>query len=321
MSMPPQPSRRPDQPTVLVLGGTGFVGRHMCSALVDAGYDVLAVAKHPAKDMPAVRFIPLDLAETPPQLFTELIRAERPVTLVNAAGGIWGLSDDQMREGNVLLVERMLAAVRPLPRRLKLIQIGTIMEYGPITPGVPIAESAQTRPGTVYGRTKLRGTELVLDATRAGQVHGVVLRVSNVSGPGSPRRSLLGLVADHLVRASADAPAVIPLSPLTACRDYIDVRDVADAVVAAVRADLPPGTVVNIGRGAAVGVGTLVRRLIEISGVPAHIKELPAPATGNTDYEWLQADITRARTLLGWHPRRDLDDSLRDLWQETRTAP
>jgi dTDP-6-deoxy-L-talose 4-dehydrogenase [NAD(P)+] len=310
-------SSHPHGGTVLVLGGTGFVGRHMCAALAQAGYDVLAVAKHPAKNMPAVRFIPLDLAEAPPATLTDLIRAESPVTLVNAAGGIWGLNEDQMREGNVLLVERMLTALRLLGTRLKLVQIGTIMEYGPITPGVPIAETAPTEPGTVYGRTKLRATELVLAANRERLVDAVVLRVSNVSGPGSPQRSLLGLVADHLVRAAEGAPAVVPLSPLTAERDYIDVRDVADAVVAAVRADLPAGQVINIGRGESVGVRSLVHRLIEISGVPAEVREQAASPAGRTDYEWLRADIGTARALLDWRPGRDLDDSLRDLWQET----
>jgi nucleoside-diphosphate-sugar epimerase len=47
------------------------------------------------------------------------------------------------------------------------------------------------------------------------------------------------------------------------------------------------------------------------------VREQAASPAGRTDYEWLQADIGTARALLDWRPGRDLDESLRDLWQET----
>jgi NDP-hexose 4-ketoreductase len=144
-----------------------------------------------------------------------------------------------------------------------------------------------------------------------------------VSGPGAPPGSLLGTVAAHLAAALAGPgrPRPLRLAPLTARRDFVDARDVADAVVAAAYADVR-GEAINIGRGEAVPVRRLAGRLIEVSGLAVAVAEEPAHAAppggtgGRSDAEWQELDISRAARLLGWHPRRTLDQSLRDLLAE-----
>ena len=98
-------------------------------------------------------------------------------------------------------------------------------------------------------------------------------------------------------------------------RDFVDVRDVADAVLAAAVAPARPHPVLNVGRGLGVPVRALVTELLGISGCTVRVHEdAPAPAR-SADIPWQQADLTLTRQDLDWAPRRDLATSLTDMWE------
>jgi dTDP-6-deoxy-L-talose 4-dehydrogenase [NAD(P)+] len=298
---------------VVVLGGTGFLGRHIAEGFAARGRDVLVVRRDRPPAGPATpRSVALDLAREPDAL-ADLLRTERPAVLVNAAGSVWATDEQQMYRANVTAVENVLSVVAGLPWRLRVVHLGSAHEYGPLRRGDLVTERSALAPRTPYGRTKLRATNLVLDAVRRGRVDGVVLRVSNGLGVGAPPASLLGATARRLRAArAAGTPAVLPLHTPMAYRDFVDVADLADGVVAA--AARPVRTVVNLGGGTAVSVRTVMERLAEISGVPAEIA-MVAPAAGMREAgEWQQLDITAAGVLLGWRPRRELDETLRAYW-------
>jgi nucleoside-diphosphate-sugar epimerase len=216
-----------------------------------------------------------------------------------------------MAELNAELVGRITEAVAGLPGRPRLIQLGSAYEYGPASPGTVTSEGQPPVPATVYGRTKLLGSQTVIRAAAENGVDGVVLRVSVACGPGAPRISLPGIVAEHLAAGRTE----LRLAPLRAYRDFVDVRDVADAVLAAARAPAAAvaGGIVNIGCGEAVPVRRLVDLMISLSGLPVRIVEEPAAQAARSDAQWQRLDIARARRLLGWSPRRPLEESLRDF--------
>jgi nucleoside-diphosphate-sugar epimerase len=301
----------------LVLGGTGFIGREVCAALAAAGYPVVAVSRH-AAPVEAARCVALDLSTSTPDDLEALLRKECPAVVVNAAGAVWGVGPAQLVASNVALVRHLVTSLSRLPVRPRLVHLGSAHEYGPVPAGTPIRESTPTRPTSPYGRTKLRGSRQILAASRSGRIDAVVLRVVNVTGPGTPDASLLGQVAAQLAAAARERrTAVLRLAPLRARRDFVDVRDLADAVLAAARAPAS-GEAVNIGRGRAVSVRWLVRSLIAASGTPAEVieEEDPHAAPGRSaGIEWQQVDPSLARVRLGWWPRRTLADSLRALWE------
>jgi len=185
----------------VVLGGSGFLGRHVCDAFVAAGAEVIAVSRRLDR-LPGTRCVRLDVAETPPGTLRDLLAAAAPTVVVNAAGGVWGVSEEQQIASNVTLVRNVVAAVAGLPRPARLIHLGSVHEYGPVAVGQPIDESTAPNPVDPYGRTKLIGSRHVLAACAAGRVDAAVLRVVNVTGPGAPAGSLLGRVAGQL-RAAA----------------------------------------------------------------------------------------------------------------------
>ncbi|MFE9400566.1 NAD-dependent epimerase/dehydratase family protein [Streptomyces sp. NPDC006530] len=301
--------------SVVVLGATGFVGRHICEVFGAAGWTVTGVARSTPNASTPHRIRPLDVVSAEPGRIAELLAECGARVVVNAAGAVWQATEDDMTRANADLVERLVAATAPLQAPPRLIQLGSVHEYGPV-PRTGITEDTPTAPVTPYGRSKLAGARALLDAAASGRARGLVLRVSNVSGPGTHRASLLGMVAHHLVTS---APEPLRLAPLLAHRDFVDVRDVADAALAAAGSDIS-GQVLNIGGGQATSVRSLVARLTELAGATAEIIEAPSAGGRPPEAEWQRMDISRAKRLLGWSPRRSLDDSLRDLLAHARLA-
>ncbi|MFD6620120.1 NAD-dependent epimerase/dehydratase family protein, partial [Streptomyces albidoflavus] len=114
---------------VVVLGATGFVGRHVGTALERAGYEVIAVARQPRKTPASWRFHPMDLVDSGPRALVDLVEETGPVAVVNAAGEVWSPTADGMRRSNQLLVDRLLSALAAARHRPRLVQLGSVHEY------------------------------------------------------------------------------------------------------------------------------------------------------------------------------------------------
>ena len=143
----------------------------------------------------------------------------------------------------------------------------------------------------------------------------VVLRVGNPVGPGAPAGGLPGRIAGLLRAAGPDPDAVLRLGDLSAYRDFVDVRDLARAVVLAVAAPGPLPPVLNIGGGRAVPVRDLVRGLADRAGFRGRIEENAAGSARAAQVSWQCSDITAAEDALGWRPAYTLDDALAALWE------
>ncbi len=302
----------------VVIGGTGFVGRAICAQFHARGYEVVSVNRR-VTSRPNIRDTIVDV--TDPLETTAFLDAEQPVAVVNAAGAVWDCTEDQMNYLNTALVRHLLTAVSRSRHPIRFIQLGSVHEYGLQAADTHLRESTTPRPNTPYGCSKLAATRDVIDATRSGKVHGTVLRLTNVVGPGAPVASLPGRVAAELARAQRTGErACLALSPLRAQRDFIDVRDAAVAALRAVDADAV-GRIINVGCGRPAPVSSIVDFLISISGVPTDIRQDATEETiRSAQLDWQHVDTALARTVLGWRPRRTLSGSLRDLWISVRAG-
>ncbi|MFF4159680.1 NAD-dependent epimerase/dehydratase family protein [Streptomyces sp. NPDC001678] len=304
-------------PRVAVLGATGCVGRAVCAALARSGYGVLAVARSFRPAVAGHPFVALDVAAAHPEELSDLLERYGVTAVVNATGG-WGTTREEMEYAHVLLVERLLRAVALMARRPRLVHMGSIHEYGPVPFGTAIHEGVVPRPATAYARTKLAGSTAVLEAARAGEADAVVLRAVNVCGPYTTPASFLGGVVERL--RALPPGAVLTLSIAEARRDFVDVRDLAEATVLAVPAPVA-GRVVNIGRGVAVGMRELVALLVAEAGLPPGTVRDEGGSVDSKGGGWTLADTRLAAELLGWRARTGLAGSLRAMWDARETAP
>jgi nucleoside-diphosphate-sugar epimerase len=300
---------------ILVIGSSSFLGSHLRSAASAAGHTVLTAGRSGDWSLR------LDLVADPADRVRSLIAGTAPDVVINCAGATSG-SADVLAAANITAVHTLVTALlgtartgggTPVPPRL--VHIGSAAEYGGADAGDPVTEDAAPRPAGLYGATKLGGTLLVELARTAG-LDAVALRVFNVVGAGSPEGTLPGAVVAQL-RQLGQLPdgGSLKLGPLDAVRDFVDARDVADAVLAAATARALPHGLVNIGSGVGTQTRALVRQLLTVAGLDLIVHEDAAGSARSAWLDWQQADISRAAADLGWRPRRDLAESVRDLWE------
>lgn len=182
----------------------------------------------------------------------------------------------------------------------------------------PIPETAHLQPGTVYGVAKAacEGWLRVLGEGR--NLEWTVLRLFATYGGGHKRSSVQGIVNVMLTQLEQGNRVEVRGS-LGRRRDLVYVDDVAAAIVAAVVTPGARGQILNIGTGQAVTIGQMITRLASALGRnPDELELIELPGTVG-DPPTNVADITRARTVLGYRPAWSLDAGLEALARQ-RTA-
>ncbi|MFD7613985.1 NAD-dependent epimerase/dehydratase family protein [Streptomyces sp. NPDC059828] len=291
---------------IIVLGFTGYLGGHIAGQLrALGGVRLFGGGRSPAADLR------VDLATADAGRLAEALADFAPDAVVNCAGAVGGDSV-RLAEVNARGPAVLCAALREAAPSARLVHLGSAAEYGPAEHGVRVAETAPAGPVAPYGATKLAGT---LAVTSSG-LDAVVLRVGNPVGPGAPSNSLPGGTADRLMRAGDTPGAVVRFGDLSAYRDFVDVRDLARAVVLATTTTGPLPRVLNISGGRAVPIRDLVHGLVTEAGFRGRIEEAAtAGSARSAGVGWQCSDITAAHESLGWAPRYGLGDSLAVLWE------
>lgn len=294
---------------VLVVGSSGFIGRPIVAAAgAAARIDVVGAGRDRSGSGSSGRWLELDLLGPPAVLAGQLDRIA-PDVVVNAAGSTTG-GPDELRLANVDATARLVAAIEAALPDAVLVQIGSAAEYGHGQVGRATRETDPAEPVGPYGTTKLEATRLVIEEIAAGRLRGVVLRLFNTLGPSMPHGSLPGAALAGLVDAVGTGAREVQLGPLDPVRDFVDVRDVAAAVVSACTVPRHPHPILNIGSGTPHAVRDLVRLLAARVGFSGRIDESGTGSPRSTGVAWQVADIRLAQAQLGWSPRFSLDDSV-----------
>ncbi|MFE7775076.1 NAD-dependent epimerase/dehydratase family protein [Streptomyces sp. NPDC057445] len=296
---------------IILLGYTGYLGGHIAEQLrALGGTRLFGAGRAPTADLR------VDLATAGTGQLADALADFAPDAVVNCAGAVGGdpVTDAEVNARGPAV---LCAALRKAAPSARLVHLGSAAEYGATEHGVRVTEDAPTRPLASYGATKLAGTV----AVASSGLDAVVLRVGNPVGPGAAPLSLPGGTAMRLHQAGSDPGAVVRFGDLSAYRDFVDVRDLARAVVLATTADGPLPRVLNISGGRAVPIRDLVHTLAEAAGFRGRIDEAGSGSARSAGVAWQCSDITAAHDALGWEPRFGLEDSLAALWASLYARP
>jgi nucleoside-diphosphate-sugar epimerase len=290
--------------TVLLFGASGFIGGHVRAAL-EADPRTETVICPGRREH--------DLIGGDHRGLIQIIRDSAPTAIVSCVGRLGG-TDAELVRGNTLVATKLLEAVAATRPGVRLVRLGSAGEYGVVPHGHSVTEDDPPNPVAAYGVSHLAGTRLFQLAGESGIVDAVSLRVFNPIGPGMSAENMLGRAAEQIRAALATGAGEITMGPLTAYRDFVDVRDLAALVPAVLRPAQLRHRVFNAGSGRAVRSREAVRMLAEAAGYRGEIREQGTGPRRSAAVDWIQADVRRARAELGWTPGRDLTTSIKDIW-------
>jgi UDP-glucuronate 4-epimerase len=294
-----------------VTGAAGFIGSHLAEALIDAGYEVLALDAYRDHYDPAIKernlsgidVCRLDLATEP---LNELLSGTDGIFHLAAKPGVrssWGEDFAEYLRDNVLATQRVFEAASRQGVRVVFASSSSV--YGEAA-SHPTPESATPQPLSPYGVTKLSCERLATAYARNFDLDAVTLRYFTVYGP----RQRPDMAFARLAAALAEGAGFELYGDGTQSRGFTFVSDAVSATIAAML-EAPSGRTYNVGGGAESTMRDAIALLEEISGRKLDV-EIRDRAHG--DVSRTSADISRIRSELRWEPRVSLDAGLREQW-------
>ncbi len=296
---------------VVLTGAAGFVGRHLQAALQTAGHEVLAT------DQPGPAIVPacaLDLRNR--ATVVDALARWRPQLVVHA-GAISGamLAQDDpalMFDVNVGGTLSVLEAMRlaDVPR---IVHLSSNAVYRSRDDRAPVDEDAALGSDEPYGASKVAAEALVTAYAATARIDAWMLRISSIYGPGRKTPYLISTLAD----AARGAAVVRVTDHSSNMRQFVHVKDVVAAVMAAVEKPAQGCTALNVTGGEYLSeeaIALLVQR-----HCPGLRFEVVVDHGEHGDGRRGPLNLARAEALLGWRPAITVDAGLAELLRADRS--
>lgn len=307
---------------ILLTGSAGFVGGYI---------DPMLRAAFPERPLvPVVRVPPapaggqaVDLTER--ETTERLVADVRPGVVVHLAAhssvGTARLKPSGVWRDNVDASTWVARAVARHAPDATVLVASTAEVYGRNLNRGPADEATPPAPSGPYACSKL-AAEHVFRSLLPDTAQLVIVRPFNHVGRGQSENFAIPSFAAQLARIEAGLePPVLRVGNLQAERDFLDVRDVADCYVSLLRqaADLPRRLLVNVARGQAVSIQSLLDILLGLARVPVEVEVDPVRLRPN-EVPVATASTRLLSTLIEWPPKRPLRETLADVMEEKRQA-
>jgi len=308
----------------VVTGGVGFIGHHLCRAMLARGDEVVVVddfsdAPYPRAwkeanqrllehDSGSERFRVVTACVTDREALRPCFDGAHGVVHLAGLAGVRPSFRDPARyarvnvEGTAVTLE--LAREFGMKRYLFA---SSSSVYGNSTPLPAREDSPATLPESPYAATK-RSAELVASAIAriSGDLPITALRFFTVYGP----RQRPEMAITLFMRAALEGRPITLFGDGSMRRDFTHVDDIVRGVLGAMDRAPPGFRAYNLGSGAPIRLDALVQAIGEIAGKPLAVERAPVPA-GDVDATF--ADVSRAQAELGYAPRVPLLEGLRTV--------
>lgn len=323
--------------TVLVTGGSGFIGSHLTEALLARGDRVTVVDDestgnannlHAVRDHERLDYVRGSVGDR--ELVERLTADVDQVYHLAAAVGVALIARKPMEtiERNIYPTELLLSALRrriEAGESVKCFLASTSEVYGKNPKDTwseddDLVLGPTTRPRWSYGASKAIDEFLALATYREYGLPVVIGRFFNVVGP--RQTGAYGMVLPRFVDAALAGQPLIVHDDGDQTRCFAHVDDVVGAVLALMESDDAVGKVLNIGSDNPVSILELAKRVVELVGSNAGIEFQSYAEAYDEDFEDIRRrvpDLSRLRETIGYQPRYDLDDIIRQVIEYKRS--
>ena len=302
---------------ILVTGGAGFIGSHVTRRLLADGHAVSVVDNKSTgkrENVPAgaayLRGDVTRIAEVEPAFARGL---DAVCHIAGQVSIIRAFSDPVVDlrtnvEGTLNILQLCLKYQVP-----RLLYASSMTLYGDCRT-VPTPETEECRPDSYYGITKLAAERYVHATARRPDLgfdfHVTSLRMFSVYGPGqpfdNPYQGVLGIFLGNLMRKE---PIKI-FGDGEQTRDFVCVDDIVDGWARALNSTAANGSIINLGSGRSLSINQLAERAIAAFGYPPGGYKIIRAGVRPGEQRTVQADISKARSVLGWEPQTTFETGL-----------
>jgi nucleoside-diphosphate-sugar epimerase len=299
-------------PLYVVTGGAGFIGSHLAEELVRRGERVriadslITGSRKNIAHLSGVEFVEGDLADL--NVARRAVEGADYVLHQAAIPSVPRSVEDPVTSNRANIDATLSVLVAARNARVKrVVYAGSSSAYGN-TPNLPKHEGMPTNPLSPYALQKLVGEQYMQMFTTLYGLETVTTRYFNVFGPrqdpSSPYSGVISLFAKALLENRP--PSIYGDGEQT--RDFTYVANVVDGVLRAVTAPAASGQVINVATGSRISLNRLFSSIRQLTGATVAAQYA---AARHGDVKDSQADITRARELLGYEPLVSFEDGLR----------
>lgn len=316
---------------VLVTGGAGFIGSHLVDRLLARGDSAIIlddlstgrlenVVQHEGES--ALRVVVDSILNE--RVLEKLVSEADAVLHLAAAVGVRTIIEKPLESlrVNVRGTENVLecCAARGLP----VVVFSSSEIYGKST-AVPFREDADRLLGATtlqrwsYSTAKAVDEILALAYHREKGLPAVIVRCFNTCGPRQTGR--YGMVVPTFVRQALRGEPITVHGDGKQTRCFASVFDVVEAIEALLDCESARGEIFNVGAAEEVSILTLAERVRTLTGSGSEIRFVPyakAYAAGFEDMQRRVPDLRKLRELVGYEPKRSLDDILRSVIESSR---
>jgi UDP-glucose 4-epimerase len=314
---------------IIVTGGAGYIGSHICMALNDVGYCPIVIDNLSRGHREFVRWGPLIEGDTGNRnLLRDVFKCYKPQAVIHCAGYISVhesvLNPNLYFQNNVsdslILLQEMLHSGID-----KIIFSSSCAVYGQGKDG-PLSEMDPPNPISPYGRSKWMFEQMIQDVSRSYSFRHGILRYFNAAGADFggaigerhyPETHLIPLIfeaANGQREKFSMFGCDFPTADGSAIRDFIHVSDLAIGHIKALQLLEHDSSsfILNLGAGTGVSVKEMVRLTEQITK-----KKIPIHFAGRRegDPAQLVADISQAKQRLEWAPQTSIEDIIATAWK------
>jgi UDP-glucose 4-epimerase len=317
----------------LITGGAGFIGSHLCDALLSRGHGVHVLDDLSTGSIDNIRHLKgqagfqytIDSAADT-QLVAELVDEADVVCHLAAAVGVALIVDSPVRtiETNVHCTEVVLAQAN---KKKKPVLIASTSEVYGKSEALPFNEAGDLTLGATnvgrwaYACSKAIDEFLALAYWKERQLPTVVVRLFNTVGPRQTGR--YGMVLPRFVRQALAGAPVTVYGDGTQRRCFCHVGDVVEALIMLIDRQESYGEVINVGSQEELSIRELAERVIDITSSDSPISLIPytdAYEEGFEDMHRRVPDTSKVEAMIGWQPTRSLDEIIADVASAQRAA-
>jgi UDP-glucose 4-epimerase len=305
---------------VLITGGLGMIGSTIALELVKLGADVTILDAF-IEPFGANQFniasirneVKVNISDIRDKESVKSMVAEKDI-IFNLAGQV---SHNDSIENPYLDAEinylghlNVLEACRRISPEAKILYSGSRLQFGEIE-RIPVAEDHPLRPKTPYALNKVAAENLYLYYHRVYHLPTVVFRIANPYGPRAQMKHPKYAMINWFLRQAMEGKSIRIFGDGNQIRDYIYIRDLAEAFILAAANEQVAGEIFNIGSGVGTRFKDMAGSIVQFLK-KGRIEFVPWPKEYlNIETGDYVTDIAKAKRLLGWAPKTSLEEGIR----------